>query len=365
MGMGMCITMLLAALILACALVAGEDPQVPGETNSQIRLENTETEDEPIGEEKSELGSSSSDSFGTGSSFASSGPCTTNGNCVQSPNFPAAYGNSENCVITVGSSGALTVDHFSTEAGYDKLTVGSSQYHGSNTPAGVHVSSGDTIQWVSDGSQTSSGWKICLPAAAAAPRTAAVINGFNFPTGSRSAERAFPELTQQETNEIGSTNNMVELWHHFRRNIWSYTEAKLRLWTTSGDSGGTICPTYEFTSKHSYSGGHCMFKKGYSVGIAILAGTNNQIEYATLMTYVKASCAKTGSQKYVTRKMMFRAWKIGDNNRCMTWLAGGANNICTQCYMHKMEAECQAVGASSMPWQPITNAMEAVFLGIH
>ena len=51
-----------------------------------------------------------------------------------------------------------SVSAFSTESGYDKLTVGGVAYHGTNKPA---IGSAGTIQWSSDGSGVSSGWKIC------------------------------------------------------------------------------------------------------------------------------------------------------------------------------------------------------------
>jgi len=51
---------------------------------------------------------------------------------------------------------------FTTEAGYDKLTVGRTQYSGTVGPQGVIVVEADVISWSSDSSVVRSGWKICL-----------------------------------------------------------------------------------------------------------------------------------------------------------------------------------------------------------
>ena len=93
-----------------------------------------------------------------------SGPCTATGACVTSPNFPSAYGNNQACSIRADVSGELRVDAFSTESGYDKLTIGSTRYEGSSGPAGISVDPTTAIAWVSDVSVVRSGWKICIGA---------------------------------------------------------------------------------------------------------------------------------------------------------------------------------------------------------
>jgi hypothetical protein len=81
-----------------------------------------------------------------------------------SPNYDgtgSAYGDGEECVISVsGDVGPIAVQDFSTEGGYDKLTVNAIAYSGQAGPEGV-VPSGE-ITWTSDYSVTSSGWKICF-----------------------------------------------------------------------------------------------------------------------------------------------------------------------------------------------------------
>jgi len=84
--------------------------------------------------------------------------CTKVGNCIQSSNHPGNYGNNQACTIDANNV-AFTVDAFSTESGYDFLTVGGSTYSGSSGPAdGAYAG---PISWSSDYSVTSSGWKLC------------------------------------------------------------------------------------------------------------------------------------------------------------------------------------------------------------
>merc|ERR1740121_3146143 len=85
--------------------------------------------------------------------------CTQVGNCVQSNNHPGSYGNSESCSVQIYGDVALTVEAFSTEYGYDILSLGGAQYSGSSGP-GSGSFSGE-ISWASDGSVVSSGWKLC------------------------------------------------------------------------------------------------------------------------------------------------------------------------------------------------------------
>jgi len=84
--------------------------------------------------------------------------CTMTGNCIQSKNHPGNYGNNEECTI-LATDVALTVDAFSTESGYDFLTVAGVRYSGSSGPASGSYSG--VISWSSDYSVTNSGWKLC------------------------------------------------------------------------------------------------------------------------------------------------------------------------------------------------------------
>jgi hypothetical protein len=96
---------------------------------------------------------------------ASTGPCKASGNCACSSNYDASctspsgtYNNNEECTVTFPPSSVLTSYAFSTERGYDKVTVNGVQYSGSTGPNGVVASS---MTWSSDHSVVSQGWKIC------------------------------------------------------------------------------------------------------------------------------------------------------------------------------------------------------------
>merc|ERR1719203_1419671 len=80
------------------------------------------------------------------------------GNCIQSSNHPADYGMNEQCTINAYEVD-LTVEAFSTESGYDILTMGGTRYSGTSGPAGGAFSG--VISWASDYSVVSSGWKLC------------------------------------------------------------------------------------------------------------------------------------------------------------------------------------------------------------
>jgi len=84
--------------------------------------------------------------------------CAMNGNCIQSNNHPGNYGNNEACTIKANEV-AVTVDAFSTESGYDFLTMGGKEYAGTSGPPGGTYSG--TISWNTDGSVVNSGWKLC------------------------------------------------------------------------------------------------------------------------------------------------------------------------------------------------------------
>ena len=88
-----------------------------------------------------------------------SGNCAVSHDCVMSPNFPANYDNYQHCTFQMLFPGPITVEHFDTENKYDILTVNGQHYSGRDGPSGV-TPHGE-IEWVSDGSVTYSGWKLC------------------------------------------------------------------------------------------------------------------------------------------------------------------------------------------------------------
>jgi len=84
--------------------------------------------------------------------------CTMTGNCIQSNNHPASYGNSEDCTINAYEVD-ITVEAFSTESGYDFLTMGGVRYAGTSGPTSGTYSG--VISWATDSSVVQSGWKLC------------------------------------------------------------------------------------------------------------------------------------------------------------------------------------------------------------
>mmetsp|Transcript_58854 Transcript_58854/g.192006 ORF Transcript_58854/g.192006 Transcript_58854/m.192006 type:complete len:608 (-) Transcript_58854:487-2310(-) len=86
-------------------------------------------------------------------------PCVTlDDGCVTSPNYPEPYGNSQHCDIPY-TIGKINVVDFSSERGYDSLTLNGQTYSGTHGPQGVVPTT--NIVWSSDSSVTAHGWKIC------------------------------------------------------------------------------------------------------------------------------------------------------------------------------------------------------------
>merc|ERR1740129_79350 len=110
--------------------------------------------------------------------------CTKIGNCIQSNNHPANYGNNEECTINAYEVD-LAVYAFSTEQGYDLLTMGGTSYSGTSGPASGTYSG--MISWSSDYSVVSSGWKLCHgsssgPEPTPAPTTPSPVSPTPAPT---------------------------------------------------------------------------------------------------------------------------------------------------------------------------------------
>merc|ERR1719433_1454917 len=85
--------------------------------------------------------------------------CEVNGDCISSNNYPANYGNREECSIQLNGNVPISVQAFNTETGYDMLTVGGVRYSGTNGPQSGSYTG--VISWSSDYSVTNSGWKLC------------------------------------------------------------------------------------------------------------------------------------------------------------------------------------------------------------
>lgn len=94
-------------------------------------------------------------------SWSVSGDCQLVGACVRSSNYPGEYGGDEHCTMAAPLPSVVTFAAFSTEIGYDKLTLNGEAYSG-QTPEGKSVVAWTNISWISDESVSGSGWELCL-----------------------------------------------------------------------------------------------------------------------------------------------------------------------------------------------------------
>merc|ERR1719414_1860257 len=85
--------------------------------------------------------------------------CQMEGDCINSLNYPANYGNDEACNVQLWGNIPLRFDAFNTESSYDVLSVGGTSYSGTSGPAGGNYSG--SLNWASDYSVVKSGWKFC------------------------------------------------------------------------------------------------------------------------------------------------------------------------------------------------------------
>ena len=79
--------------------------------------------------------------------FTVDGPCTVDGACARSPDYPDDYGDSQQCTITPTSLAVgqlLSATAFDTESGYDKLIVNGTTYSGATGPSNVLLGSAFT-----------------------------------------------------------------------------------------------------------------------------------------------------------------------------------------------------------------------------
>ena len=72
------------------------------------------------------------------------------------------YGNNERCVITAARDMIVHAEAgYTTESGFDYLTINGNDFSGATGPADIVLATGDTITWYSDSSVNSGGWTIC------------------------------------------------------------------------------------------------------------------------------------------------------------------------------------------------------------
>jgi hypothetical protein len=65
---------------------------------------------------------------------------------------------------------------FNTEANHDAVTIGGSQYSGTNGPVSVTMSAGQTMHWQSDSSVVSSGFNICAVSATPVVESVSILD---------------------------------------------------------------------------------------------------------------------------------------------------------------------------------------------
>ena len=97
--------------------------------------------------------------------FTVDGPCTVDGACARSPNYPSNYSNSQTCTIRPTSLAVgqlLSATAFNTDSGFDKLIVNGATYDGTTGPSNVLL--GSAFTWSSDSEVPGAGWEVCAQA---------------------------------------------------------------------------------------------------------------------------------------------------------------------------------------------------------
>ncbi|CAE7540363.1 unnamed protein product, partial [Symbiodinium sp. CCMP2456] len=120
-----------------------------------------------------------------------------------------SYGNNEVASIAVTGPGMVKFTFFTTEAGYDFLTILGTAYSGSSMPGDIEIPAGThEIVWRSDGSVTTGGWIFRLESGASAILSVEVPQGTSIP---RTADSLLV-LTASEGGEMatGITTALVD-----------------------------------------------------------------------------------------------------------------------------------------------------------
>ena len=71
------------------------------------------------------------------------------------------HANNERCTVRTTQALYATTTYFATESYYDHLTIGNTQYSGSNGPQNVAMAAGATVAWSTDYSITNGGFVLC------------------------------------------------------------------------------------------------------------------------------------------------------------------------------------------------------------
>jgi len=196
--------------------------------------------------------------------------CTLSGSCVSSNNHPGNYGNNEQCNIQLFGDIPISVEAFNTEARYDFLTMGGTQYSGSSGPASGTYSG--FINWNSDFSIVASGWRLCRTDASdevsaqsiplsvtdcGGPNTVASLSGYS-PTSVVQGQENFVNAWGTISEDVnGGTMNLNAAMTGFpwtnlgsitNHNICTPATLELRalgIWGGTIDFDGLACPVLQ------------------------------------------------------------------------------------------------------------------------
>ena len=96
--------------------------------------------------------------------WAVEGDCVLEGQCVTSPGYPGAYENDDHCTLSVlQQPSVVRIVDFTTESRYDTLMIEGRPYNGgSEGKVGRSITVWSTITWTTDGSDVSTGWRLCV-----------------------------------------------------------------------------------------------------------------------------------------------------------------------------------------------------------
>ena len=162
-----------------------------------------------------------------------SGPCTASDDgCISSGGFPANYANNMECKIKSFLPDDATIDlslSFTTEGGYDFLTVAGHRLSGVKSTTVINVLAGVTgadlnthqpqsVYWTADYSETKAGWKLCikdyLPPGTTASPTAPTAFPTAAPTSSPTSPTSSPTSAARWSPRRRRSGNR---WHRRRR----------------------------------------------------------------------------------------------------------------------------------------------------
>jgi len=222
------------------------------------------------------------------------GACTLQGDCVSSPNHPSSYSSGDTCNISVNNAGYLTSTAFNTESSYDQVAIRrrGGTYSGSSggalTISNVYVPRSSMIDWSTDASITSSGWKICYSSTSGGTSS-----------GSSSSVQVVASLSFYDSHLIDSTQTGLKLNFQTTIQNW-YSSLALSFAVTGVQSYDRRSGWTTYTMTGSSSANPTSFAaistSGLSSSIASQArGVCNSASYSCSFASVNSVTASSGS----------------------------------------------------------------------